>query len=145
MKRLCQRTILCVDDDVGLLLALKKRLEHAGLRVLTAGNAARALELAGAGGVDAITLDVGLPDEIDGIEAARRMRSDPQTAHIPILFVTGRADAAFRTRCESVGARYFLAKPYDAEVLLHLLESVFAADELAELRRLSQAKRRQPV
>jgi CheY-like chemotaxis protein len=139
------RTILVVDDDIDLLLAGQKRLTHAGFRVLTAACAADALEQARGGGVDAISLDVGLPGGPNGLEVAAALQRDPRTAKIPIIFITGSADEDFKRKCEAAGGRYFLAKPYDGELLVQILRGIFATDDLAEVRRIAHAKRRQPV
>jgi CheY-like chemotaxis protein len=139
------RTILIVDDDVPMLLALQKRLEHAGYHVLAAGNGPDALRMVQDNGIDAISLDVGLPGDMDGLSLARLLQADPHTAGIPVIFITGAAHDDFKQKCRAVGGRYFLAKPYDPDLLLDLLRGIFGTDELAELRRLSDAKRRQPV
>ena len=145
MSDLARKRILVVDDDVHVLLALRKRLNKANFDVLTASKGSDALELARGTTIDAITLDVAMPGDLDGLDVASALRLDPRTAHIPIIFVTGTADADFKESCEAAGGKWFLAKPYDADLLVHLLNSVFATDELAEIERVSQCKRRQPV
>jgi hypothetical protein len=55
------------------------------------------------------------------------------------------ADSGFREAIEGVGGTYFLAKPYDGALLTRLLDSILAKDELAQVQRLSFAKRRQPI
>lgn len=139
------KTILVVDDDPHILLALRKQLREAGLDVLTASSGAQALELARHTTVDAMTLDVAMPGDMSGLDVACSLRGDPQTAKIPIIFVTGTADARFKEKCEAAGGKYFLSKPYDADLLVQTLASIFGKDELAEIKRISQAKRRQPI
>ena len=139
------KTILVVDDDPDVLLALRKRLRAAGLDVLTASSGTQALELAQHTTVDAMTLDVAMPGDMNGLDVASAMQGDPQTAQIPIIFVTGAADASFKERCEAAGGTYFLSKPYDADLLVQTLAGIFGKDELAEIKKISQAKRRQPV
>lgn len=140
-----RKTVLVVDDDTSVLLALEKRLTQAGYCVLTALNGVDALERARLCTVDAISLDVAMPGDVSGLDVADELRLDPSTAHIPIVFVTGTADEHFKERCSEVGGRYFLTKPYDAELLLQTLSSMLAADDLAEIKRISAAKRRQPI
>lgn len=139
------KTILTVDDDTKVLLALHKRLTSAGYRVLSATDARGAVDLAREELPDAISLDVRLPGDQDGLAVAATLQQDPRTARIPIIFVTGSADQEFKAKCQAVGGRYFLSKPYDSDLLLQVLRGVFATDELAEIQRLSSAKRRQPV
>ncbi|MCG3125404.1 MAG: Alkaline phosphatase synthesis transcriptional regulatory protein PhoP [Phycisphaerae bacterium] len=139
------KTILVVDDELNVVLALQKRLGEAGYRVEIATSETDAFRRARMGGIDAITLDVGLRDEIDGLDVASILKRDPETATIPIIFITGRADAEFEARYRACGASYFLSKPYDHAVLIRMLDGILGHDEVAEMQRLSQAKRRQPV
>ena len=139
------KTILVVDDDPNVVLALQKRLTHAGYRVLTALTGEDALASARGEQVDAITLDVAMAGAFNGLEVAEFLRQDVRTASIPTLFVTGTADARFKEKCEAAGGTYFFSKPYDADLLIRVLKGLFASDELGEVQRLSRAKRRQPA
>ncbi len=139
------KTILTVDDDIKILLGLQKRLTHEGYRVVSATDGRSAIELARDESPDAISLDVRLPGDLDGLAVAATLQKDPRTARIPIIFVTGSADQEFKAKCQAVGGKYFLSKPYDSDLLLQLLRGIFARDELAEIRTLSTAKRRQPA
>lgn len=139
------KTVLVVEDDSKLLLGLQKRLMHAGYQVLTAMDGTEALALAREEVVDAISLDVRLSGDIDGLEVAAALQKDPRTARIPILFVTGSANDQFDSRCKAVGGRYFISKPYDPDLLIQTLRGIFGTDELSEARRISTAKRRQLV
>lgn len=139
------KTILVVDDDLNVVLALQKRLNEVGYRVEIATSETDAFRRARMGGIDAITLDVGLQDDIDGLDIASILKREPDTSGIPIVFITGRADAEFEARYRASGACYFLSKPYDHVVLTRMLDGMLGHDEVAEMQRLSQAKRRQPV
>lgn len=139
------RTVLAVDDDVHVLTAHMKRLSQAGYRVRPATNAADALEAVREERVDAVLLDVEMPGEMDGLDLAAILHKDPLSAGIPIIFVTGRAHQDFPERSRQVGAKYFVSKPYDVDLLLRVLDGIFARDELGEAQRLSHVKRRQPV
>lgn len=139
------RTILAVDDDLKLLIALQKRFESIGYRVLLATNGSDALSRAREERIDVISLDVGLPGDVNGLSVAESLKKDPQTAGIPIIFITGEASDDFKRKCAAVGGKYFLAKPYDPDLLLQVVRGVFGEDELTEAQRISQAKRRQPV
>lgn len=143
MKR--PRTILAVDDDFAMLLAIKHRLEHAGYQVETASCGAEAINIVRDKHIDVISLDVGLPGDMSGLDIASHLHGDPHTAEIPIIFITGYADESFKQRCRAVGARYFLSKPYDPDLLIQVLRSIFGEDALSEAQRISSAKRRQPV
>lgn len=138
------KSVLVVEDDVHVLQGLEKRLLEAGFAVLTARRAEEALELAREQRPDAMTLDVRLPD-FDGLELAAILSENPATARIPIVFISGKVDRQLRDTAEADSARFFIHKPYDPALLVRLLKSVLAGDELAEIRSLMTAKRRQPV
>jgi CheY-like chemotaxis protein len=79
-------TILTVDDNDALRYSLTRTLRGEGYKVLEARTGAEALALADQF-PDLITLDLNLPD-FDGFEVCRRLRANPQTAHIPILHIS---------------------------------------------------------
>ena len=140
-----EKTVLAVDDDYQVLIGLERRLSQAGYRVLTATNGQDALDQVRTHLPDAISLDVRLPGDVDGLEVAACLKKDLRTAKIPIIFVTGSADDQFKRRCQTSGGKYFIAKPYDPDLLLQMLSTILATDELAEIKRISSAKRRQPT
>ena len=90
-------------------------------RVRTADSGNAAVAIAQAGGVSLILLDVELPD-VSGWTVAERLQSNPQTAGIPIIMMTGRDDAHSRQTAREVGCDGFLVKPVRREPLLNLLE-----------------------
>lgn len=138
------KRVLVVEDDVQVLRSLEKRLTQAGFAVLTARRAEEALALAREEQPDAMTLDVRLPD-FDGVELATILSENPVTARIPIVFISGKVDRALRDVAEVGPRRFFIHKPYDPALLVRLLQSVLGGDELAEIRSIMMAKRRQPV
>lgn len=137
--------VLVVDDDPAIVIGLRKRLQAGGFDVAAALNAADALDLARSGVADVMTLDVGLPGEINGLRLAAILKEDERTREIPVVFITGTADDEFKRQCQAAGGVCFLAKPYDPDVLIRLLNGLFGNDELSEAARISSAKRRQPL
>src|SRR5215470_7608398 len=79
-------TILAVDDNDAVRYSLTRSLKAGGYQVIEARTGAEALQMATCG-PDLITLDVQLPDT-SGFEVCRRLKSDPLTAHIPVLHVS---------------------------------------------------------
>ena len=70
---------------------------------------------------DAILLDIVLP-RMDGATVAQKLREDPETADIPIVFLTGLVDGdEVQRRGPIIGGQYFLAKPFDAKRLHEVL------------------------
>ena len=127
-----RKTILVVDDDTTLLLALEKRLSHAGFQVLTAANGVAALQHARQQPIDAITLDIRLPD-MDGIEIAAVLHKDPKTKKVPVIFVTAAPiDRHFRETCRALGVRFFIKKPCDKNLLITTLKNICPRQEVSE-------------
>ena len=83
--------ILAVDDTPANLEVLSDILSDAGYHVSTAIDGQRALRRVPSYQPDLILMDVMMP-EIDGFETCRRLKSDPELAHIPVIFITANAD-----------------------------------------------------
>lgn len=115
--------ILVVDDDLDILDAIGAVLEDAGYRVKTTEKADYAEALPDANGdlPDLIILDVLLSGK-DGRLICRKLKEQPETHHIPILMISAHPNAE-RSVAE-VGADAFLAKPFDIETLLTLVEAL---------------------
>ena len=101
------------------MATLLKTRDH---EVVTAANGEEALELVNSERPEALFLDIMMPG-VDGATVAQRLRETPETADIPIIFLTGLVDAdEMRKRGPKIGGQYFLAKPFDAERLFQVLE-----------------------
>jgi DNA-binding response OmpR family regulator len=144
MEAFLRKKILVVEDDPQVANGLSRRLMNANFDVVSTHSGQSAIHYAHSEHPALITLDVLLPD-LDGFEVAMQLGHDPDTARIPIIFITGTANRHITENCGRIGSRYFIRKPYDPALLIQLINSLLARDELAEVRRISQAKRRQPV
>jgi CheY-like chemotaxis protein len=114
--------ILVVDDEEQVLQLVATLLETQDHDVTTASHGEEALQAVDADRPDAILLDIMMPG-VDGATVAQRLRETPDTADIPIIFLTGLVDAdEMRKRGPKIGGQYFLAKPFDAEGLFQVLE-----------------------
>lgn len=114
-------SILLVEDDPLLRGAFRLLLEDAGYRVHEAGSAIEALRSVAISAPDLILLDLGLPDR-PGLDVARTLRAQPETAAIPIVALTGHAAETDRNACLNAGCTSYLAKPVEPRLLLrHLL------------------------
>ncbi|HEV2482040.1 MAG TPA: response regulator [Puia sp.] len=114
------RTVLIADDDVRNIFSLSKALEQHKMKVLTAMDGKEALQVAEAGEVDLVLMDMMMP-EMDGFEAITRIRRNPRLKHLPIIAVTAKAMAGDRERCIQAGASDYISKPVDIDQLLSLL------------------------
>jgi putative two-component system response regulator len=108
-------TVLVVDDapaNLSLLAGLLNR----SYRVKLAASGPKALELAQRSPPDLILLDVMMP-EMDGYEVCRRLKADPATAQIPVLFLTAMSQPEDETRGFEVGGADFIHKPISPSIV----------------------------
>ena len=114
------RRILIVEDDVRNVFALTSVLEPRGAKVEIARNGREALDhLAKNPGVDLVLMDIMMP-VMDGLEATRLLRKQPQFAKLPIIALTAKAMIDDREKCLEAGANDYIAKPLDVDKLLSL-------------------------
>ncbi len=116
-------TLLVVDDNVDAATTLAMLLEASGHQVFIEHESLRALELARSARPDACLLDIGLPD-IDGLELARRLRAQPQTAHSVLIAVSGYGQEHDRRMALAAGFSHHLVKPVDLEDLAAVLATI---------------------
>lgn len=108
--------VLLVDDEPSNLKVLSDALSGQGLSLGVATNGERALEQAKRRPPDLILLDVLMP-VMDGFEVCRRLKSDPSTESIPIIFMTSLHESTDRVRAFDLGAVDYLTKPIYQEEL----------------------------
>jgi len=113
--------LLVIEDDQRLVRVLRRLLTQDQHLVETAGTAAEGLELAGDAELDAVILDVGLPDG-SGLDVARRMRASG--SQVPILMLTGRDAVSARVAGLDAGADDYLVKPFAYDELLARLRAL---------------------
>jgi len=116
------RTILIVDDDPGIRRLIAATLEDvSGYRMAEAGDGLQAVERARAALPAIVFLDIDMP-RLNGIEACRRIRSEPTTADATIVMLTGDADDGAERDARAAGADLFLTKPFSPLHLLRLVD-----------------------
>ncbi|HEX6247706.1 MAG TPA: response regulator [Nocardioidaceae bacterium] len=111
---------LVVDDSSVIRDLIAVNLELEGFEVTTAGDGETAVELATVLRPHVITLDVMMP-RLGGFETVVRLREDERTAHIPVVMVTGRAQAADLERGQEVGVEAYLTKPFEPAQLVEVV------------------------
>lgn len=115
-------TLLVTDDDIFNLKIILRILEKNGYHTLSALNGYDCLLLAEKEQPDLILLDIRMP-EMDGLEVCRRLKQNPATAEIPVIFVTGETnDDVLKEAFESGGAD-FVRKPVNRIELLSRVKS----------------------
>jgi PAS domain S-box-containing protein len=129
-------TLLYVEDNPANLKLVEQIIaRHPDIRLLTAVNGNGGVEIARASLPDVILTDINLPD-INGYEALKILRSDPATAHIPVIAISANAMALDIERGLKAGFFRYITKPIK---VLEFMGAVDVALEHAE-RRIGQAK-----
>ena len=134
--------LLVIDDNPLLARLLEKDLQEAGYDVAVAATGKEALEILRLGPVDLVLLDVELPD-VSGLELCRRIKEDPRTAAIPVLFVTGRTAKEDIIAGFDAGGQDYITKPYLREELLARVHTHLALKRTQERLRASEARYRE--
>lgn len=109
--------ILIVDDVMSNVLLLKVLLTNEKFAIATANNGQQALEQVEKEHPDLVLLDVMMPD-LSGFEVAQRLKSNPDTADIPIIFLTALNSTTDIVKGFQVGANDFISKPFNKEELI---------------------------
>lgn len=112
--RKIQRTILVIEDDETIRMALRRMFEGEGYRVLAAADGTQLSTVLDNSAVDLIVLDVGLP-WINGFELAQMMKAHEDLCDIPLVFLSARTGDDDVKRGFEVGADDYIKKPFDIE------------------------------
>jgi len=115
--------VLVVDDERVIVEIVEEELTAHGYEVYTAFTGAEGLSKCKSLRPDVVILDIMMPD-IDGSSVAAEMKDDPNTAHIPVIFLTGAVKSSEVPDSHLVGGQLFLAKPFKTEDLLKILRMV---------------------
>jgi CheY-like chemotaxis protein len=115
--------ILCVEDSDDNLYMLHRRLSRAGFDVKVANNGAEGVEWAKTLLPDLIVMDLNLPG-LNGWEATRRLKGQPETKHIPIIVLTGETGKKSREDAIAAGCDDFQLKPIDFGGLVEKIHSL---------------------
>ncbi|WP_282937742.1 response regulator [Paenibacillus sp. RC67] len=115
------KKVLLVDDDIRNVFALSNLLERYDMQTSFAETGKQALErLAENPNFDLVLMDIMMP-EMDGYEAMRAIRSQPQFERLPIIALTAKAMKDDREKCVQAGASDYITKPVHTEQLLSLI------------------------
>jgi len=116
-----QAKILIVEDDPAVSRSISRSLEGMGFTVTgSASTAEQALDAAKLEAPDLVLMDIGLPGEMDGVEAARQIRFETNT---PVVFLTGFADEKTLERAKVAEPLGYLVKPFDLKELQTTVKS----------------------
>jgi CheY-like chemotaxis protein len=123
------RTLLYIEDNEDNLYMLQLWFDVlGGYEIISATDGAAGLAMAAAERPDLILMDLNLP-EVDGWEAARRLKADPATRDIPIIALSAHAMAGDREKALATGCDDFDTKPVEFDRLLAKVEQALAAKD----------------
>jgi DNA-binding response OmpR family regulator len=118
------KKILLIEDDTDLYALLKYNLEKEGFQMVGAQTGKGAVELCRRERPDLALLDIMLPDS-DGLDICKGIRSHPELAHIPIIFLTARASETDRIVGLELGANDYIVKPFFVRELIARIKIQF--------------------
>ena len=113
--------ILIADDEANIVLSLEFLMRHAGYEVRSVGDGDAALREIAEFRPDLVLLDVMLPLR-DGFDVCRRVRDDPELAHVKIVMLTARGRETEVAKGLALGADLYITKPFATRELLASVE-----------------------
>lgn len=116
-----KKRILIIDDEPDILVILTYRLNKAGYEVITADTATEGLRIMSDSGADLILCDMNLPD-MHGDILCEMLRADLSHANVPIVILSAGGEE-LRAKAINCGAKDFLSKPCEPELLLSVLRT----------------------
>jgi CheY-like chemotaxis protein len=119
--------LLYIEDNEMNRDMLSRRLQRRGFEVMIAADGEQGMAMAGAQKPDLILMDMSLP-VLDGWEATRRLKAEPDTRRIPIIGLTAHAMATDRDKCLEAGCDEYETKPVEFGRLLDKIERLLGPD-----------------
>jgi len=117
--------ILVVEDYEDISLAMRLALEDLGYRILEASDGEQAVRVALEERPDIILMDLSLP-VLDGLDATRRIRQQPEMANTVIVAVTAHLEPDYRTKALAAGCNAYVTKPIDFDWLNDLIGNLLS-------------------
>jgi len=129
-----QISVLAIDDSELIHRLLRLRLQYEPYTLHNANSSIEGLRLAAELRPDIILLDIDMPN-MDGFELITKLKNDPKTNEIAVIFVSGANDPKNRVRGLDAGAIDFISKPFDIIELKARLRSVAKSQRMIQLLR----------
>lgn len=115
--------ILVAEDEKDIRELIAFTLRFAGFDVLTATNGAEAIEVAQAEKPDLVILDVRMP-KMSGYEACRRLKENPRTAELPVVFLSAKGQDSEIQQGLASGAEEYILKPFAPDELIQQVRDI---------------------
>lgn len=119
-------TVLLAEDDPYIRRVSEVALRREGFTVTAVSDGVEALQLLQDRLFDVVILD-GMMPKLDGLDACRRIKTDPRTAHIPVIMLTARSQAADEQAGREAGAIAYIRKPFDAITIGQQIRTICSA------------------
>lgn len=117
--------ILVVDDEEGLVLLMQTNLEFEGYNVVTAYDGEQAISQVKAENPDLVLLDIRMPRK-NGWDVCKELKADPNTQHIPIIFLSAYAQREDVAKGLALGAEKYMTKPADPKEVANTVAAILA-------------------
>ncbi len=117
------QTLLIIEDDETMRIAMKRIFEDEGHKVIAAADGTQLSSVLDDAPIDLIILDVGLP-WINGYELATLMKENKDLKEIPLVFVSGRTSAVDVKKGFAVGADDYIKKPFDIDQIKNSIKTL---------------------
>ncbi|MCP4137068.1 MAG: response regulator [bacterium] len=117
------KKILVVDDQPNLIKIVSIKLKKLGYQVISAENGQMGLEKCKSELPDLIIMDIMMP-VMDGFTAAAKIKEDPDTKNIPLVFLSAKGQEQDRIQARELGAVDFIGKPFSPKVLVQRIEKL---------------------
>ncbi len=121
-------TILLIEDTKEVIMMIADYLELAGFKIVTAQDGIEGVAQARLTHPDLILMDVQMP-RMDGLEATRKLRSEPEFKETPIIALTALAMSSDRERCLAAGMDEYMSKPVNLKALAKMIRRFLTTDE----------------
>jgi DNA-binding NarL/FixJ family response regulator len=116
-------TIMIIDDERKLLLAIKKYLIIKEFKIIICGSGQEALNKLRREDVDLLIIDI-LMSDMNGYKFVEHLKTKPRIGHIPFIFLTAKGMTEDRIKGYRIGCKAYLAKPFDPEELVAIIDNI---------------------
>ena len=117
--------ILLADDEPYITSIVSLKLTRGGHAVAVADDGGRAFDLAAAGDIDVVVTDYQMP-VLSGYEMCVKLKTDPRTAAIPVVMLTGRGHRLSPEDLQKTNIRHVVGKPFSVKELVAMIESLLS-------------------
>lgn len=117
--------VLLAEDEPDIQLITRLALEDAGYTVVAVGDGQAVVDAARAAPFDVVLLDVMMP-RVDGFTACATLQADQRTRHLPVIFLTAKAQELEMQHGLAIGGCGYIVKPFDVFLLAHAIDTILA-------------------